>query len=103
MARPPKEPSEHLDILLHFRCTRGDRAHIQSRAEATGLGLSEYLRRISRDGEIVLPAPDPAAAALYEFKRLANLANQQMPIAHIRQSLPAELLALDARLTMAID
>jgi hypothetical protein len=93
MPRPPKQQDEKHMRRWIVRVTDEDDRQARDKAHHAGLKFSAYLRAMGRDGKVM--PPDPMASVVAAVNRAGNLVNQQMAIAHARQTIPAELLRLN--------
>ena len=104
MARPKKKETEKLTRRLpHVRCTDGDYATIQSKAAQAGLSQSEYIRRMARDGQIIIRKSATDFALADQLRRLGVNINQQTRKLHATGEVPEELRRLWMKLETALD
>lgn len=76
MARPPKDDAEKRLKRLHVRVTGRDKKTIETRAENTGLSVSEYLRRMALDGQIDITESKADFALIRSLDRIGVNLNQ---------------------------
>ena len=107
MAARVKDETKALTRRWIIRASPQDDRLARERARQVGCRFSDYIRRMSVDGRIVLQpegglSGDPIVSLTAALNRVGNLVNQQMAIAHSQGRLPQELLRLDAMLEQTI-
>lgn len=105
MPRPKKTDVEKLTHRLpHIRCTESDLARIQRNAERAGYtNLSDYIRRMALDGQIVVRRESTSFALVEQIRRLGVNVNQQTRKFNATGNVPDELRRLWAKLETVLD
>ena len=70
--------------VLRYRCTDDEAERIKSRADKTGLSLSEYQRRMCLSGRVTVKNNAVDVATIVELKSIGNNLNQLTKSVHIR-------------------
>ncbi len=77
MARPTKADKDRFSHRLPaIRCTESDIRVIKQKAEKSNSSLSEYIRQMALDGEIIVQQGNDNFPLLQELKRSGNNLNQ---------------------------
>ncbi len=83
MARPKKTSAEKLTRRLpHVRCTESEHAAITARAAQTGLSVSEFVRRMALDGQVVVEESQYDFHTVDQLRRIGINLNQLTKVAN---------------------
>jgi Bacterial mobilisation protein (MobC) len=97
MARPKKNPDALRSETVSFRCTPVQSLRIAQAAARAGLTPTEYARRQTLDGHVVVPEYRPLDPALLdEIHSIGVNLNQLARIANQKGRIPPELAKLCA-------
>lgn len=77
MARPRKTAGERRDLQIGIRLTPSEAEALQTRAQAAGLSVTEYARRMMAHGQVrVVQSQEPDFAVLDQLRRIGVNLNQ---------------------------
>lgn len=89
---------------LIVRMTDEERARLRANAAKAGLRVSEYVRRMAIDGEVVVRRDSAYGMSMAsQLRRIGVLLNQLTRLAHIEGELPPELAQLCGRVEGILD
>ena len=104
MTRTPKKASANRTRRLIVRITDEEQTRIRACAREASLPVSEYVRRMSPNGHIIVRRESGYSISVaHQLRRIGVNINQQMAIAHIDGELPPQLTHLWAKLETLLD
>lgn len=104
MARPKKNETEKLNRQLPpVRCTDGEYAVLLGKSSQAGMTLSEYIRRASLEGKIVIRQGKFDFALADQLRRIGVNLNQQTRRLNLGGSVSPELRSLWTKLDQVLD
>ena len=104
MNRSRKSESAKLTRRLIVRLSDEDRGRLSCNARRAGLTVSEYVRRMAVDGQVVVRRESGYSFAMTnQLRRIGVNINQQMAIAHTNGEIPAPLVRLWTKLDALLD
>lgn len=104
MGRPRKSITERRSRRLIVRVSDADRAAICANAQKAGLRVSEYVRRMAVNGQIVMRQESAYGMSLaHQLRKIGVNVNQLMPIAHLNGEVPREILTLSTKIEALLD
>lgn len=113
MARPKKDKKDRRTFRLpHIRCTEAELAMITSHAKDSGMSVSEYVRFLALNSDIISSKPandngqhtnDFGEAMIYELHRIGNNLNQLTKRYHQDRKEPVGLQSLFPMLEKVLD
>lgn len=104
MARPTKEEGDKLSATLPaVRCTASEKKLIQTRSEDAGLSVSEYVRRMVLNGQVIIKHNKTDFEATQQLRKLGVNLNQQTKKLNATGVLPQELKNLWQKLNVVLD
>ncbi len=104
MSRPLKTDASRLSNRLIVRLTDEDKARICANAQKAGLGISEYVRRVAIDGNVVVKQQSAYGMALAsQLRHIGINLNQLTRDFHIHGEYPPELGGVCAKLEIIFD
>ena len=104
MARPRKKTADkRTERLPHLRCTKGELAQIKTKADQAGLSLSDYLRKMASDGEVVVRQGGADFQLVDQLRRIGVNVNQMARRLNQTGKMPADLGRVWQRLAGLLD
>ncbi len=105
MARPRKKNAEkRTERLPHLRCTKGELATISGKAAQAGMTLSDYMRTMALDGEVVVRESTTDFALYDQLRRIGVNINQITRRMHQSGTeVPKDLAGAWKKLEMILD
>lgn len=104
MARPQKsETDKRTERLPHVRCTKGEKATIASKAAQAGMSVSDYIRKMAIEGEVVVRESQTDFALVDQLRRIGVNINQITQRLHQTEKLPPDLSNVWRRLNNLLD
>lgn len=104
MSRPNKDDNEKMSkVLPPIRCTEEEKSLIADKAKQTELSISEYVRRMALNGQIIIRQNRVDFEAVTQLKKIGININQQTAKLNATGKLTFELLDLNKKLEALID
>lgn len=102
---PPRAKKETTrSRRLVVRVSEEEHSRIHANAKSARLRLSEYLRRIALEGQIVVRQQTAYGASLvFQLKRIGVNLNQLMPYVHEEGKVPPEMRSLWTKIEALLD
>lgn len=82
--------SDTKTVSIHFRATVGERATITAKAAQAGLGVSEYIRRQSMNGVVIIRESAVNVELVRQLSAIGNNLNQLTRKEHIHDEADTE-------------
>jgi hypothetical protein len=97
------EDAKHTRRLI-VRLTDEDQARIRANAQKAGLRLSEYVRRVAVDGQVVVRRETAYGMSLaFQLRKIGVNLNQLARAANSNGEIPPELAQLCGRMEILLD
>ncbi|MEL6843511.1 MAG: plasmid mobilization relaxosome protein MobC, partial [Bacteroidota bacterium] len=104
MARPQKSITDKRSAFLpHIRCTPSEKVTVAARAGKAGVSISEFVRSMAINGDIIVKHSKADFALIYELRKIGNNLNQLTHLAHSTGKFSPELEAVYQRLNDLLD
>lgn len=104
MPRPKKAPAEKLTRRLpHVRCTQSEHDMIKAKAAQTGLALSEFVRRMTLDGQVTVQQSPYDFHTVDQLRRIGINLNQIARVANSTGEVSPALETVCGKLETILD
>lgn len=104
MARPTKDEATRLSHTLPpVRCTAEEKKQIQTKSDELGLSISEYVRQMVLNGQIIIKHSKADFELTQQLRKLGVNLNQQTKKLNGTGVMPVELTTLWKKLEQTLD
>lgn len=91
MARPTKDDTEKQNTVLRVRCTQDEKQQIQTYARQTGMSMSEYIRKMTLSGKIIIKQSLVEFTYFDQLRKIGVNINQQTKALNATGRIPEQL------------